>query len=489
MRFWLFVYLMFAAVPLVAERLCLTLERAEELALANNRELNAVRQLVCEGNWDRLALCSEWWPQLHWTSYAARSQKPFVLTAITGAEAQRSFYTNGFTLRQRLFDPVLFFTVRAGCLEYQQIKLGLTAAVNDLIFAVRTHYYLLLADEAEIATQLEHITLLTQAMEEEERKFEVGHATIFHLNETKVAVANALPAYYRALKRVKEDRDNLAVLLGIDPDCADQIELCSDEIPLLTVPLLADKLSQPGSEIPPDELFEAMRNEGVPPDWGEFCTTAPFSEDEILQWEQLALSYRPDVLLQINQWQTSNEFVKKRRAKFLPTATFVFQEAAPGTGRLSPGTPSNTPWQPHYSWGAFLDFEWDLFTGFAHARRLRAAKAGRCRAVYKYQKSIQEAKVAVRGAFYEMEEALNSHLSASQSVRLAEQAIEVAQNRLDVGVITSLNYREVVDDLARARTTEVYSRYHLLRSYYLLLQATGVEAARYESMCSGWMRR
>lgn len=481
----LFLSLLVAVVGYAAEPIELTVAEAESMALCNNKQLNEVRAAVIEGNWDYRAFLSGWLPQVSWVWFAARSQRTFLLTKLTGTPNQRSFFSNGFNVGQALFVPELFFGTCVGKLKTDLLQLGLLAAVNDVIFAVRAAYYLILVDEEEVVARREHINLLTQSMQEEERRYKVGEATLFQLNETKVAVANALPGYYQALKALKNDRDKFVELLGMDPDFVDCVRLAEREIPLLTVPILAQRLScagcvpTPVAECPPpDELFEILNRGEIPgEDWMGQCTNKIFSTEEIAAWEQLALCYRPDVLLEWKKVQTKAAEVVLENGKRLPAVNGLIQWAKPGIGRLSPGTPTNGPFQGVYSWGLFLDVQWDLYDGFHRIRKVRAAKYAKCAAQFAYQKSVQDAKVTVRANFYQMEEALNSYIAAHESVLLAEQAIQQAKHQLNAGVITTLDYREVVDNLLTARTIENYARYSLLMSYYALLHATGMETS------------
>lgn len=475
------LFSLLAVVHGFAEPLCLTICEAEELALCNNAQLNAVRMGVVKGTWDYRAFLSGWLPQVSWAGYAAGTQKSFLLTALTGAEGQRTFYANGFMIDQVLFAPQLLFGTPVGRSQVDQLQLGLLGAINDVILAVRAAYYLVLVDELEVVAHRENISLLTQSMQEEERRYRAGTATLFQLNETKVAVANALPLYYQALKELKNDRDRLAELLGMDPDCADCLTLAEREIPLLTVPFLSAKLSchtnRPiCSASPPDELFEIL-NEGEIPgeEWMAQHSSGLFSLEEIYCWEDLALCYRPDVLLARKQVQTEAFNVRLADGDRLPRVDGSFQWLKPGMGRLAHGTPSDMPFGGEYSWAYYVDIKWDLFTGFRKMRKIRSAQSAKCAAQFNYQKSRQDAKVAVRSNFYQMEEAFNSYIAAHQGVLLAEEAIEQAQHQLAAGVITTLQYRDVVDDLLEARTVENYARYSLLMSYYGLLHTAGME--------------
>jgi outer membrane protein TolC len=464
-----------------AEPLCISICEAEQLALQNNKQLNAVRMGVVEGIWNYRAFMSGWLPQVVWTAYAARTQNSFLLTALTGAEGQRSFYANGFTINQVLFAPKLIFGSPVQHMEVEQQKLSYLGAVNDIILAVRAAYYLVLVDELELLAHRENISLLTQSMQEEERRYRVGDATLFQLNETKVAVTNALPPYYQALKELKNDRDQLVELLGLDPDCADCLTLSEREIPLLTVPFLSSKLCCHTSRpiccaSAPDELFDLLLQGEIPTEeWVAQQNCGLFSLEEIYCWEDLAICYRPDVLLARKQVITEMAKVRYANGLRLPNVDGSFQWNKPGMGRLAHGTPSDMPFGGKYSWGGYVDIQWELFSGFRKMRNIRAAQSAKCAAQFNYQKSTQDAKVAVRANFYQMEEAFNSYFAAHQGVLLAEQAIQQAQHQLRAGVITTLQYRDVVEDLLDARTVENYARYSLLISYYALLHTAGME--------------
>jgi outer membrane protein TolC len=94
-----------------------------------------------------------------------------------------------------------------------------------------------------------------------------------------------------------------------------------------------------------------------------------------------------------------------------------------------------------------------------------------------YDRAWQDAQIQVERRFHELEEAFLSYFAASQSVRLAEEAIELASNRRDLGVITPLEFRDTASSLTQARLTLSRASFNLLTSYYALRREAGVDVA------------
>ena len=89
--------------------------------------------------------------------------------------------------------------------------------------------------------------------------------------------------------------------------------------------------------------------------------------------------------------------------------------------------------------------------------------------------TVEEAKAEVRDAIYEIEEALLSYYAAHEGVLLADEAIDQAKARRDLGMITPLEYRDVVASRTQAKQIFIQASYRLLTSYYALRYATGID--------------
>jgi len=80
---------------------------------------------------------------------------------------------------------------------------------NDLLLFVRNYYYSVVLEEAAIQIQKEHIQYLTTALELEQRQFEIGNSTSLEVNQSKVALANAISDFYMTVKKAKNARNAL----------------------------------------------------------------------------------------------------------------------------------------------------------------------------------------------------------------------------------------------------------------------------------------
>lgn len=86
---------------------------------------------------------------------------------------------------------------------------------------------------------------------------------------------------------------------------------------------------------------------------------------------------------------------------------------------------------------------------------------------------MQAAHTDVRTQIYSMEKALAKYLTASATLKLAEQTLQQAISQFDIGFTTIYDYLISVDGLIRARTAFDEGQFELLASHYALLHACG----------------
>ena len=83
--------------------------------------------------------------------------------------------------------------------------------------------------------------------------------------------------------------------------------------------------------------------------------------------------------------------------------------------------------------------------------------------------------VDVQNQMYTLEEALSSYLSAKKSYQLAQTSADQALKRYNVGMISLIDYKQVVDSMIDAKLIMQEARYIVLKAYFSLRHATGVD--------------
>ena len=214
----------------------LSLAEAEEMAVRENKTVQATRQLLEKAKQGKLESYSKWLPQLQAISEAYLTQKK----QLPYLSSKHSFISQ-LILTQSLFSSQRFYDVQIAGLYVKQLTLLLEAAINDVLFQVRAAYFQVILDEKNIRTAKENIDLFTSLAKKMEGYYSSGLAILYDVNQSKVIVANALTSYYQAIKSFKIDRDLLVEILGYEPGSL-SLDLTDQEFPLQKYPDIALKL-------------------------------------------------------------------------------------------------------------------------------------------------------------------------------------------------------------------------------------------------------
>lgn len=454
------------AIPvcLFAEAEPLTLDQALSQAMEKNEQLLSLKEQKEAGRQRRLQAYSSWMPTATLSGQATRMQE----AAFQGGHEQKTVSLN---LSQAVLSSDLYYGVKSSRHALDSLEYELAEFSNELIFAIRQAYYKIILAQEDVKVQQENINVLSDALRREEHEFELGDSTIFDVNQSKVSVSNALSGLYEAEKTLKVARNALVRLLGRESQYDKDLELSEEEIPILSIQDLSGKLSQLGmveregenEAVITEELFSkkyAPQKLGV----------SIYSEEEIQHWEGIALARRPKIKKMVAVNMSAEEYLNQKKGEYLPVVS-----ASASYDKVYPSSTS-VP-QLYENWALGVQVSWDLFDGLGRERRINEARALNSSAHFDMVNVIEDAKVEVRDAIYEIEEALLSYYAAHEGVLLADEAIDQAKARRDLGVITPLEYRDVVASRTKAKQIFIQASYRLLTSYYSLRYATGVDVS------------
>ncbi len=447
-----------------------SLQEAETLALQTNPHIKSAEELVEKARQGRLESVSKWLPKLSLLSQYFRTQVPLTLL---GLNQPNEFYTQ-FTVSQTVFALDLIQDLKITSLGVKQFDYLLQAARNDVLFQVRLLYYLVALDHKKISTAKEHIRLLNYLSDKVEYKYQIGEATLYNVNQAKVAAINVTDSYYLAFQHLKTNQDELTKTLGFDPS-EPPASYTQEDLPFEAIAALADKVKAAESIFNEnrDRKKEAkILKEGFSELENQILERI-FPLEEFVKWRQVADSVRPDILLSKTYLQMAHQSVVKSRSDYYPKLQFLFNYGgAPSPYIEQPSTHFNNQ---EMQWGAGLSLNWNLFDGLGRERRIQRAKAEERAVGFDAKKVIQAAHADVREQLYRMEKAIAKYLTASANLKLANETLKQADSQLDIGYINIYDYMISVDGLIRAQTALDEGKFELLISYYSLLHASGRE--------------
>jgi outer membrane protein TolC len=462
MKKWIACITTLTSVTLAQEDLKnLSLKQAEGISLQNNKEIQLSEQEIGQFYARRLQAISAWFPQISFASMYVNLQKP---QAVLGPLALPQYTMNQFQLNQPLFSTDLFFTLRTTSFYLKSTEINREIAVNRTLLHVRTLYFLVILKEVSLKVQKEVIDYLTNALNEEQKKYDAGRAISFEVNQSKVALSNAISAYHAIMKELKSARNDLIIALGCDPDKEKEINLSESDLAFDDFPevkekltLLQQKTEGLSARLPKSEMLVQTTHLSL------------FSEDEIEKWIAVARLKRPEVKKSKYLVKAARQQVNYQKGRYLPEISgFIdYGYYYPFNGLFFP---------QQKNWASGVRVSWNIFDSFKREFQIKEAGFARESAKIEQQQTLDRTSADIRNQIYQIEEALFSYLSAYESLVLAEQSMKEAQVRLAAGTITPLDYRDATRSYAETHRQCDQAKYSLLHSYFQLRHAAGIDS-------------
>jgi outer membrane protein len=424
--------LYFLFFPLAAHALSLT--EAEDLALSANKSIAFFGEKEQESYYKKRQAKGRWYPGANLSANATRSPG-------TGNQGYTTFYRSRLHFTQSLYDSDIHSEVKLSHIDLERSRNDLQGITNDVLFQIRTAYYQMIVNEKRVAVEQENILLLEEATQQERDRLEAGEATLFDVNQSQVSTQNARSVYYATLLERQLAQSNLLLLLGQDPTY--EITQLDQEIPVKKIPFLKHCIKRVKRGV---DLF----------------TTS-----EIWDWESRTLGNRPEIEKERLALLKARRVQRKNRLSYLPklgiSASFYNSNNA-----------SNSFLGRNSYWDMVASAEWSLFDGLTRESRLSESHHASSAAELSYTETILEAKMEVRNRFFEIEAALRRYLASQGGVALAQESLQQAKNRREVGEITPLEYRDVTKNLTQVKRDFYQASFDLLASYYALLHTSGI---------------
>lgn len=458
----------------------MSLKDAEAVACEYNKQLLIAREGTDQAKERKLQAVSRWLPSLHYRGEFADIEKKElyfnIFNPLEPFTPSHRGYSSVFEIAQPLFSSDLLFNLKSKQIEAEAVLFEQANTLNELLLAVRQSYYSVVVLETTLFIERENIKYLSYALEQEQGKLESGNSTTLEVNQSKVAVANAISLYYSTLKELKNSRNAFVLTLGIDPLLEPKIQLSERDVPLKSIPEIALKLQETETKyrymsktVPTTEDFlnhiDMIENAK---------TLTLFSEQEVSDYLELALTHRPDLLRTRLQIGVAEQNLKEKQGHYLPQVE-GYARYAYNDRYLGP-TPFGSQ---SYYWSGGIVLKWNLFDGLLREHEIREARSIRQSYRINYDKNFQRVEVEIRNGLYQLEEAIMTYLSSTQAVFIAEQARDQAADKLSFGRIPPLEYRDCVNLWLQACNQRNGASFDLIYAYYRLRYATGVDANSY----------
>ncbi len=323
-------------------------------------------------------------------------------------------YTVSVEVQQTLYNAAIPPSIRQARFLRDAAYYALRETVDTTINTVKTDFYTVLYDQANIANQQENLRLLESQKTDQENRFQAGTVPRFDVLQASVAVANQRPNVINAQNTFNLGFIGLARVLGIEYG---PIQEKNSPIKLV------------GNLDYHPQSFDA-----------EAGVASGKANRALLKQQRL------NILAQVEQ-------IRIAIAGYQPTLV------AQGGFEARNNTLSDDLGNTLNGWFYGANFNWNIFDGLATYGRAKQANATLREARIAYLDDVNGVVQDIQNNYLTLQQ--DKELIASQvlNVSEAEEAVRLAQARLSAGAGTQLDVLTSQEQLLAAQTTELQARY------------------------------
>jgi outer membrane protein len=319
--------------------------------------------------------------------------------------------------------------LRAAKLSDRIAALGFEKAVADVILNVRTTFYQILLNKAQVEVREQSVTLLEQQLRDAQSRFDVGAVPRFNVLRAEVELANAKPPLIRSQNDLRISKESLVKLLAID------------------------SRNQTNNFTPisfEGELVYVHRAWDLPVAL------------------QQALARRPELLQAEQQIGVAEANVKVASAGYKPSASLF----------------ANYGWHNSIftneldvlreGWTAGARVDWAIFDGMLTRGQVTQARAVLQEANLDYADTRRQVELEVRQAYSDYLQTLELIEAQKKTVEQAAESLRLAEARFRAGTGTQLDVLSAQTALTDARSNEVQALHDYNVAIATLERVTGL---------------
>ena len=444
----------------------ISLSEIERIAIQNNQELNIQAQEVESYKMLYFQAISQYLPQIDYTASASEME-------VAASNGQHDTYSSAFNLSQTIFSLQTIFEIAQAHTAYASRLAFYEEYLNDLIYNIRTGYYRVVLYHEQIEVARTQLALFQEQLRLEKEKLKVGESTLYDVEQTKVRVAESLTFYHESVEKWKVSQNTLIFLMGVDPQEVSEFSLFEKEIPIRSPLLISKKLDQLNliheERVIKDLEIQKEQFQGALEPLDPYMSV--FSDEEINEWEEKAIHQRPKIKVSALQQELAKEKLSAKKSKYLPVVN--------GFGSYSSPTTAGGGFSHlQYNWSCGVSLNWQLFDGLSREFSIQQYISEKIKADLDYDKNVHATLIDVKNNFFKMDRSLLNYFAANEGLIHSKLALEQAKQRLDLGVITPISYRETVLTYTQTWQNLNQASYELIDTYFTLEKLVGAYTER-----------
>ena len=319
--------------------------------------------------------------------------------------------------------------LRAAKLSDQIAALGFQRTIADTILSVRSAFYQILLNKAQIEVREQSVKLLDQQLRDAQSRFDVGAVPRFNVLRAEVELANAKPPLIRAQNDLRLSKESLVKLLAIDT---------------------------------------TNRTSSFTPVGFEGTLAYEHRAWDLPTALQQALDRRPELLQAERQIGVAQANVKVASSGYKPEASVFANYGWRNT------TFSDQVDELRDGWTLGGRLNWALFDGMLTHGRVTQARALLQEANLDYADTRRQVELEVRQAYSDYLQTLELIEAQKKTTEQAEESLRLAEARFRAGTGTQLDVLSAQTALTDARSNEVQALYEYNVAIAKLERVTGV---------------
>ena len=332
----------------------------------------------------------------------------------TATQAARN-YTVTLEVQQTIYNAAIPPAIRQAKFLRDAAYYALRETVDTTVNTVKTDFYSVLFDKANIDNQNENLHLLQSQLTDQQNRFAAGTVPRFDVLQASVAVGVQRPNVITAENNYRLGYIGLARTLGIEYGPAQE-----RETPLK---LIGNLDYHPQNFSPDAGVAAGKANRAI--------------------LKQLRLNILANI-----------ESIRVQAAGYQPVLT--------ANGGVEARNDALTDDLGNSLQGWFFggQFNWNIFDGFATYGRVKQTKALLREARIEYEDNVNQVVEDIQSNYLTLEQSKELIASQVLNVSEAEEAVRLSQARLSAGAGTQLDVLQSQQQLLAAQTTELQARFN-----------------------------
>ncbi len=430
-------------ISLVQAEEIIDLNQALNLAYKKNQQLLILEEMIQEAKAGKLISLSSFLPHLEGSIQGYYNQTKQQLTG------SNNTILSNLSITQNLFQIPAYHEMQITNLELKKAELLYESLKNAITFQVKSSYYKVILDLEKVATQEEHVALLTALLKRMRDKLKIGEAIALNVNQSQVALAAQKTRYYQVLKELKDDRHSLLVTMGYNPDEI-SFSIQDTQFSFAKYPELR-------------QLMEKGKH---------LCDlSALFTERDLKQLELKIARFNPVLRAQEMALKVMTEGVKKSQGEYYPKVQLVANYG--GTPNPFDFYPSSQFSNQVFQFGVGLELRWNLFDGMKREGLIKKSQHQKLAAFHELENLTQQVALAFTESITGIETGVAQVFSSEENVALADLTQQLAFEQFEIGYYTIYDYQIALDQLIQMKNFLSESKYQLFKSYFELEKVMG----------------